>query len=348
MSEALLLVIKLESNQGQLTPVLMRDGNPQLLQSSMEWDPPEAVGEDSGPRLAEEVARRIRHFTTRNPGMQPRGVAVTLPGTLNGTQEVLSSKRLGIFERINFSEVVMDAGGPHVHLYHDTECIGVGEVQYGGGEAAGADPDLRKNFCYLLVDEGIGSKIFIDGTPLAGAGSAGHLGRLIVQPDGAYNETFASRGPLEVFSSRPWVSSNMVGLLRAERGKVGLSTTSSSAFRRFLQAASDAEWTSLSYEQMNAGIRDRDPIATAVLEDAAKYLGLALNAVITITHPPRILLGGGMITDLDGFADSVIGHARRFSWELAWNRVSIRKATLGRKAQLLGAAALLASTLSIE
>ena len=85
----------------------------------------------------------------------------------------------------------------------------------------------------------------------------------------------------------------------------------------------------------------RDPVAVSAIDDAARYLGLAINCIITIANPPAIVLGGGMITKVLGFADLVKSYARRFSWALAWNRTTVRIATLGRQAQFLGAAYML-------
>lgn len=336
------LVVTLESTFGSLNAVQIDStGRPKILQSTIRWDPPNLGDRDTGLRLAEEIVRRTRKFLKDYQEIKPDKFGISMPGTLDGTSTVLSSKRLGVFNPIDISKAIEEAGGPDFSVYHDTECMAVGEAQFGDIDNGLGTHNKGSDFCYIFVDEGIGSKLFIDNRPVLGAGSAGHLGRLIVQPEGAYSETFASKGPLEVFSSRPSVSSNMVGLYRAERGKVGGTNNPQDAFRRFLQAASENDWTALTYKQINLGLARRDPIATAVLEDAARYLGLAVNAVITITHPPLIILGGGMITELTGFVDSVVGYARRFSWELAWNRIQIRRSTLGRDSQILGTAALL-------
>ena len=96
----------------------------------------------------------------------------------------------------------------------------------------------------------------------------------------------------------------------------------------------------MSYEHIADGLDNRDPIAIAVLDVAARYLGFAINSIITILNPHRIVLGGKVLTDLPDFSDQVIAYARRYSWPLAWNSMEINHSLLGRMAQVYGAVAL--------
>jgi predicted NBD/HSP70 family sugar kinase len=86
----------------------------------------------------------------------------------------------------------------------------------------------------------------------------------------------------------------------------------------------------------------------AVLQDAAQYLSLAVNAIITILNPPLIKMGGGMICEVPEFFQTVVSLARRNAWAGAWNETTIEAATVGREAQIAGATYLLCRKIAGE
>lgn len=329
-------VVILESHQAFIY-VGARDRSGKVdFEKISEWDPSEYQTDIDGKRLFEEIIRRVRSaWGSYDP---TSGVILTLPGTLAGDNVIVSSSRLGIHQRVPVAQTLTDALGVPCKAFHDVECLAIGEDRR-AALVAHAEGTRRMTLVYVLVDEGIGSKAIIDGRTYIGAGIAGLLGRLAVQPDGSYFKAFSARGPLEVFSSRPWVSESLVSMYISERDKrdpVSQDLTNTK-FRRALRTAADGDWHSLSYEHIADGIENQDPIAISVIDVAARYLGWALNCVITILHPHRLVLGGSMITLLPGFANLVISYARRYSWANAWNTTDVTVSSLGRQAQVDGA-----------
>jgi glucokinase len=301
------------------------------------WDPATFCDHPRGIRLIEEIVRRVRDLTPKI-APSPVAVAISLPGTVEGCSVVSGSSRLGIYDTVNFTDEIQRIGGPPTYVFHDVECMALGEARYGTHPDVQNNAFLLENLAYILIDEGVGSALRIGGRFHKGAGVAGHLGRLVVQPGGVYNKTFSSRGPLEVYAGRPWVSHNIVTEFLSEKDKRGARTDDASAFRAAVAAASERDWTALSFEQIAEGIKARDPLVVTVIEDAAQYMSIALNAMITIVNPPLIILGGGMIDSLPDFGETLLSHARRHAWAGTWNETIIHIATLGRRAQILGAA----------
>lgn len=301
------------------------------------WDCSKYLDDRCGTRLFEEILRRT-HKILNDLERTPDGIAITLPGTLEGHSVVLRSTRLGIREPIEVSGIFERGNAPPCFVFHDTECLGIGEALHGALKGIDMGPENQYSFAYVFVDEGVGSTLFINGKAYKGAGSAGHLGRLVVDPVGQYNPTFSSRGSLEVFASRPWVSSNIVGQYLSEKGKHFEGSEGNESFRNAVLTASEKQerWNALTYSILTDGLRAHDPIAVSVIEDAAMYLGLAINCIITIVNPPAIIIGGEMTKELPGFYEKIVSYARRFSWRLAWNRTTIKRATLDRSAQILG------------
>ena len=302
------------------------------------WDCLKFTRFEGGIRLLDEILRRCQVIENQY-NISCDGIALSIPGRLNGNSIVLSSTRLGITQQVNVTEFFEKYKAPQCYVFHDTECLGLGEIMSGIlTELDLAEAD-KSSFAYIFVDEGVGSTLFLEGKPYIGAGSAGHLGRLVVAPLGQYNPVFLSKGSLEIFASRPWVSSHIVGQFLTQQDKKMGTNKGSESFRKLVKsmAMDERTWNSLQYEAIAEGLEAQDPIAVSVIEEAAKYLGLAINSVITIANPPYVIIGGKMISELPSFYDKVISYARQFSWKLAWNQTTILQARSDRKAQGLGA-----------
>jgi len=330
-SDNFLTVVILESRWSHIY-LCTREKSGEVRSSKVsEWDPSVYQTDIDGKRLFEEMIRRVRSAWDQYHGPTSR-IVVTMPGTLSGADTIISSSRLGIQQKVPIANVLSDGLGVPCKIFHDVECLAMGEIQ-----RLGRIQGLT--LVYILAEEGIGSKAIIDGKIHVGAGTAGLLGRLTVQPNGAYFKAFAARGPLEVFSSRPWVSENLVSTFLSEQGKKAQNSEAleKTRFRRALQVAANGDWRSLDYDCIADGINNCDPVATQVINVAAHYLGLAINSVITILHPHKIVLGGLMMTRLPGFADLTISYARRYSWRNAWNATEIIVSNLGRQTQVDGA-----------
>ena len=330
-------MVLLETHQASISNCTIDASGTVSSQKEQDWDPSTHLMDRDGKRLLEEVSRRVRSCWEKKAG-STEGVVVTMPGTLGGFDTVVSSSRLGIRDPVPISDVLSGTLGVPCLAFHDVECLALGEdlnERQRGDRAITADTTL----VYVFADEGVGSKAIIDGRAHVGAGAAGTVGRLTVQPEGSYFKALTSRGPLEVYSSRPWVSENLVTHYLSEQDKRGSISdqTDETRFRRSLRVAADGDWRSIDYELIAAGITDQDPIVLSVLDVAARYLGLAIHSIITILHPHQIVLGGAMMTQLPGFSNQVIAYARRFSWPLAWNRTGVRVSSLGRQAQIDGA-----------
>ena len=331
---AKVLVVGLEAGEVIESLVALRGGvRPPERTELSKWDPRQYVTDPSGKRLFEEVARHCKTLLSEKK-LHPTCVALTLPGAVQGVGTLLRSSRLGVIHSVNVEDIFRDHHLPPAMLLRDVDCLATGERI----ATASRQTDTVLDHVYLFVDEGVGSSIFINGKPYRGAGHGGPIGRLIVEPDGDYNAQFRSRGPLEVFAARPWISWNIVNQFLTESGKRG--GLGHSEFRNAVAAASKGDPRSLPYEIMKLGIDQHDPIASTVIDRAAHYLGIAINTIITLINPPEIILAGGVIEHLPAFTEAAQDYARRYSWEHAWNSTKIRTGTPGRCHQYMGAARL--------
>jgi len=310
------------------------------------WDPHAFLSDRHGIRLLEEMARRTKSICSNE---RIDCIALTLPGTLEGTSSIEASSRLGIYESVNVTVECEKLRLPPTYVFHDAECLALGEVLLSSSPLHASMERGRETFVYIVVDEGVGSSIFIDGKPYHGAGVAGHIGRLVMHPYGTFNPTFSSHGTLEVFAARPWVSQNVVNEYLAEKDKSGALPANSNPFRAAVAAAANSGKTHLlTFSQLDEGVKGDDTLLLPVLEDAAQNLAIAINSIITILNPPLIVLGGGMITEVSGFSKKVIDYTRRNAFAGSWNETTVQIARAAKDSQVTGAAYFLSHSIAEE
>ena len=86
-----------------------------------------------------------------------------------------------------------------VAIDNDAKALALGEAWFGAGRRF-------SNFMAMVVSTGVGGGLFVDGKLLDGRnGNAGHIGHVIVEPDGAKCECGA-RGCLEAEASGPAIA----------------------------------------------------------------------------------------------------------------------------------------------
>ncbi|MGW7288054.1 ROK family transcriptional regulator [Streptomyces sp. NPDC054847] len=94
-------------------------------------------------------------------------------------------------------------------------------------------------------------------------------------------------------------------------------------------------------ETCRDGGQEADPVALAVVEETAEYLGAGLSGLINLFQPERILIGGWAGLQLGPrFLDAVREHATAYSLRYPAGRVTIDLGQLGPDAVTVGAATL--------
>ena len=95
-----------------------------------------------------------------------------------------------------------------VAIDNDAKALALGEAWFGAGRSF-------KNFMAMVVSTGVGGGLFVDGELLDGGnGNAGHIGHVIVEPDGA-ECACGARGCLEAEASGPAIA-RRIGATPAE------------------------------------------------------------------------------------------------------------------------------------
>ncbi|RJQ83449.1 ROK family protein [Pseudonocardiaceae bacterium YIM PH 21723] len=248
-------------------------------------------------------------------GVEPVGVGIACAGPVNPEEGTVSP--INILGWVDFPLAArvrrLLAPGLPVKLAGDGICMALGEHWRGAGQGS-------RHMLGIVVSTGIGGGMVIDGKPFNGhSGNAGHIGHVIVEPDGR-------RCPCGGFGCVETVAAGGA-LVRW-------------ALRHGWRAPEDADAKMLA-ELAAAG----DPIARSAFARGGRAVGLAIIGAAAVVDLEMVVIGGGVANSgallLDPIRRTVKEHAGlRFLHDLR-----IEGAELGGEAGLIGAAALIVTAL---
>ncbi len=132
-------------------------------------------------------------------GGHVRGVGISSAGPIDLPTGTVSPINITAWHRFPIVERVTELVGSPARLGGDGLCMALGERWRGAGRGA--------HFMLgMVVSTGIGGGLVLDGAPYDGrTGNAGHVGHVVVDPDGAPC-TCGGRGCVETIASGPHIA----------------------------------------------------------------------------------------------------------------------------------------------
>lgn len=210
---------------------------------------------------------------------------------------------------------------PEVGFYvnNGAKALGQAELWFGGGRGA-------EDAVIVLFGSGVGACIVTGGAIHGGMhGSAGEWGHLTVNVRGRRCRCGA-RGCLEAYAG----SEALLERWAEAGGTLPVGAGEEEGVTALLAAARPPE-------------KDLapDPVAVAVLEETAEYLGAGISDLINLFSPERVLIGGWAGLQLGPhILDSLRRYAESFSLRRPAGKVTIGMGLLGPDAVTVGAATL--------
>lgn len=268
---------------------------------------------DPGGRLLRQATRptgvepfaSLREVVTELAVGSVAGVGIGCAGPVDTVAGTVSPINIGAWREFPLVERVRELVGAPVFLAGDAVCVALGEHWVGAGQ--GADAMLG-----MVVSTGVGGGLVVGGRPFGGVtGNAGHVGHIVVEPDGEPCSC-GGRGCVETVASGP----SLVRWARA-RGWVG----------------DDAQ-------QLAASALAGDSVAAQAFRRGGRAVGLAVVATAAVCDLDLAVVGGGVAQTGDLLFEpvraTIATHAR-----LSYLRgLRVEPAKLGTAAGLYGAAAL--------
>lgn len=278
---------------------------------------------DEGSHIIPDIVSSINeHLKLYN--MSPadfEGIGMGSPGSVDieaGT--VIGAYNLN-WKTMQYAKRDIEAG-THIAfaIDNDANVAALGEQWQGAGEN---DPDVT----FVTLGTGIGGGIIADGNLLHGvAGSGGELGHVTVDP-GGYMCTCGKRGCLETVASA-------TGVVRVARD-MAEEFAGDSRLKQILDDGDEIS-SKIVFDEAKAG----DKLAVMIVDRVSYFLGLALANVGNLLNPHFIVIGGGVSAAGDFLLERVDKYFKENTFPNVRNTTSLRLATLGNTAGVIGAASL--------
>ncbi|MDF2541090.1 MAG: glucokinase, family [Herbinix sp.] len=208
------------------------------------------------------------------------GVGVGIPGPVKEDGSVLELANLG-GGNFNIEQELSKLTGLKVKAGNDANMAALGELWQGSGKG-------YRHLVFVTLGTGVGGGIVLNGNMLAGTnGAAGEIGHIYVNEEETDTCGCGKKGCLEQYASATGIVRIAKRLLQESQEESTLRTIENITAKDIFDAA-------------KAG----DVIAYATVEQACKYLGIAMAHVGQIIDPQAFVIGGGVskagtiITDL--------------------------------------------------
>ena len=274
-------------------------------------------GEVAPKQLVQELAAMIEDLRSRNVNIGAIGVAI--PGLVNRqTDRVIAPRDLPPTILGDLHGELMRATGIRVELENDANAAAYGEFKVGAGLGA-------RNLFYMMIGNGIGGAIILDGKLWTGAsGFAGEVGHITIDTEGLQC-VCGNTGCLETVASAP-------SIVRRARERLYRDNTSSLS-----RLALNKSFTA---EDVAHQANDGDDFALMMIERTGKYIGTGVASVINLLNIERIVLGGGVMDAGSLILNPIIQEVKRRAFQPCFEATEIVAAKLGLDAAPIGAALL--------
>lgn len=246
-------------------------------------------------------------------------VGVAIPGLIDRqTDRVISPRELPSPIADDLHGELTRATGLRVELENDANAAAYGEYKVGAGRGA-------RNMFYMMIGNGIGGAIILDGKLFTGAsGFAGEVGHITIDTEGLQC-VCGNTGCLETVASGP-------SIVRRARERLNRDNTSSLS-RLALNKSFTAEDVA---HQANEG----DDFAHMMIERTGKYIGTGVASVINLLNIELVVLGGGVMDAGDLILNPIIQEIKRRAFQPCFEATEIVAAKLGLDGAPIGAALL--------
>jgi glucokinase-like ROK family protein len=248
------------------------------------------------------------------------GIGLAVPGLVDVERgQVIESVNWG-WKDLPLRNLLVEKFSLPVCIDEDDNALAIGEGLFGAGRGT-------SNIVCIKVGRGLGAGIIIGGTLLRGAdNTAGEIEHILVAPEGPQCYC-GNYGCLTRMASTSAIISQAIRQLKQGAASVLL---------EMAHGDLDQITVGMIGEAASAG----DALATQVIEQAGRYLGIGIAALVSFLNPDMVILGGGVIRAGTPILEPIRRIVRLRTLTTAGQRVQIVPAGLGTEAPAIGAAAL--------
>lgn len=198
--------------------------------------------------------------------------------------------------------------GVPVYVDNDANLGALGEQVWGSGRGAA-------DLAYIKIGSGVGAGLVINGQIYRGqGGTAGEIGHITLDESGPVCRC-GNRGCLETFTAARYV----LPLLNSSHGP------------------------DITMPKVVRLAREGDPGCRRLIADIGRHIGSGVANLCNLLNPSRVVLGGDLAESGDLVLDPVRDSVARYAIPSAARQLAVAPGTLGGRAEVLGALALVLS-----
>ncbi|MFJ8164053.1 ROK family protein [Streptomyces sp. NPDC096136] len=237
------------------------------------------------------------------------GVGLGVPGPIDVESGTLGSTAiLPGWAGINPRQELSQRLGVPVYVDNDANLGALGELVWGSGRGV-------RDLAYIKVASGVGAGLVINGQIYRGpGGTAGEIGHITLDESGPVCRC-GNRGCLETFAAARYV----LPLLQGSHGP------------------------ELTMERVVELAREGDPGCRRVIADVGRHVGSGAASLCNLLNPSRIVLGGSLAEAGELVLAPIRESVGRYAIPSAARQLSVLTGSLGARAEVLGALALVLS-----
>jgi N-acetylglucosamine repressor len=200
------------------------------------------------------------------------GIGVSVPGIVNIDTGLIEDSFNLQLHNFPIRQILSDAFHCPVYIEHDASAAAIAEQYYGAGRG-------EKDFIYVLVSQGIGSGVILDGKIYRGqSGRLGQLGHVIIDPEGQLC-ICGQYGCLEAIASVPVIlaTANRVFLRRNKEESSQLTKN---------------DLGDLTIQMLAEKTKEGNLTAERIFSRAADHIAHAISIYATLFDIHLVILGG--------------------------------------------------------
>lgn len=244
------------------------------------------------------------------------GVGVGLPGPVNDKGDVLEMANLGL-GGFNIEEEMSSMTGLKVKAGNDANVAALGEQWKGKGKGF-------ENMVLVTLGTGVGGGVIHNGRIVAGSvGAGGEIGHILVN----YNE-------------EETCGCGKYGCLEQYASATGIARLARQALQRKPKGSLLSDKDDINAKLVFDYAKQGDELALEIVDEACRYLGIALAGVAQVVDPQAFVIGGGV----SKAGEILISHIKKHYIPNVMNSLKDKEfliASLGNDAGIYGCARLI-------
>jgi N-acetylglucosamine repressor len=228
----------------------------------------------AGSKAIKNQLLNITHELYSHPKAQNKrflGLGVSFPGVVQSGGIISKSFRLKL-ENFPLHQILSEEFNLPVYMEVDTAAAALAEKYYGAGR--GTD-----NFIYILVSNGIGGSVIIDGQLARGKAGFGGMGHFIVDKDGPICPC-GKRGCLEIVAAGPAILRDIRNILAFGRGDAIITEI----------VGEDLE--DLTLDNVAEAALQGSSLAREAIENSARHLAYGISIIAVVLDIGTFIIGG--------------------------------------------------------